>query len=112
MNNNQGDGEYFSRLSFDVDYRLKASYRGADGPAKTLSEFDSSDAKVISRFVRNQTIGSRRCESVSTEEQHRTKTLTERILQCVTCRSVLALREFPQFEDVLPTWESPSSPML
>ena len=49
----QGDGKYhFSRLSFDVDYRLKAFYRGSEGPAKTLSEFDSSDAKIINLEVR------------------------------------------------------------
>lgn len=49
----QRDGKYhFSRLSFDVDYRLRAFYRGAEGPPKTLSEFDSSDAKVINLEVR------------------------------------------------------------
>jgi hypothetical protein len=48
----QRDGRYhFSRLSFDVDYRLRAFYRGSEGPAKTLSEFDSSDAKIINLEV-------------------------------------------------------------
>lgn len=49
----QRDGKYhFSRLSFDVDYRLKAFYRGSEGPTKTLSKFDSSSAKIINLEVR------------------------------------------------------------
>ena len=49
----QGDGEYhFSRLDRDVDYRLRASYDGVEGPAKTLSQFDSKDDKVINLEVR------------------------------------------------------------
>jgi hypothetical protein len=49
----QSDGKYhFSGLFWDVDYRLKAKYHGAHGRTKTLSEFDSHDAKVIDLEVR------------------------------------------------------------
>ena len=49
----QSDGKYhFSGLYWDVDYRLKAKYHGAKGRTKTLSQFDSHDAKVIDLKVR------------------------------------------------------------
>jgi len=49
----QSDGKYhFSGLYWDVDYRLKAKYDGAKGPTKTLSQFDSREAKVINLRVR------------------------------------------------------------
>lgn len=49
----QSDGKYhFTGLFWDVDYRLKAKYHGANGRTKTLSEFDSHDAKVINLEVR------------------------------------------------------------
>ena len=49
----QDDGKYhFSGLFWDVDYRLKAKYHGANGRTKTLGEFDSHDAKVINLEVR------------------------------------------------------------
>lgn len=48
-----GDGKYhFSRLYWDDDYRLKATYDGLKGPVKTLSQFDSADTKVIHLEVR------------------------------------------------------------
>jgi len=49
----QGDGKYhFFGLYWDVDYRLEAKYEGAKGPTKTLSQFDSREAKVINLRVR------------------------------------------------------------
>ena len=49
----QSDGKYhFSGLYWDFDYRLKAKYNGAEGPTKTLSEFDSREAEVINLTVR------------------------------------------------------------
>ena len=49
----QSDGKYhFSGLYWDVDYRLQAKYHGAIGRTKTLSQFDSRDAKVINLKVR------------------------------------------------------------
>ena len=49
----QSDGMYhFSGLYWDVDYRLKAKYNGAKGPTRTLSHFDSREAKVINLKVR------------------------------------------------------------
>ena len=49
----QRDGKYrFSGLFWNVDYRVKAKYHGANGRTKTLSEFDSHDAKVINLEVR------------------------------------------------------------
>ncbi|MGH9646644.1 MAG: carboxypeptidase-like regulatory domain-containing protein [Bryobacteraceae bacterium] len=49
----QDDGKYhFAGLYRDVDYRLKAKYNGWAGQAKTLSEFDSHDARVINLKVR------------------------------------------------------------
>jgi len=49
----QSDGMYhFSGLYWDVDYRLKTKYRGAKGPTRTLSQFDSREAKVINLEVR------------------------------------------------------------
>ena len=49
----QHDGKYhFSGLFWDVDYRLKAKYHAANGRTKTLSEFDSHDARVINLKVR------------------------------------------------------------
>lgn len=48
----QSDGMYhFVELYRDADYRLKAIYHGAEGPRKTLSQFDSNDAKVINLEV-------------------------------------------------------------
>src|ERR1700722_5554029 len=48
----QSDGSYhFSGLSLDGDYRLKAMYQGARGSPKTLSQFDSSDTKIINLKV-------------------------------------------------------------
>lgn len=49
----QSDGmHHFAGLYWDVDYRLKAKYNGAKGPAKTLSQFDSREANVINLRVR------------------------------------------------------------
>lgn len=49
----QGDGKYhFSGLNWDVDYRLKAKYHGANGRPKTLGEFDSRHAELINLEVR------------------------------------------------------------
>ena len=44
----QEDGTYrFFELSPDVDYELKAEYRGAASSSKTLSSFDSKKKAVI-----------------------------------------------------------------
>jgi hypothetical protein len=49
----QNGGKYhFSGLSSDADYRLEAKYQNAEGSPKTLSQFDSSDTKVINLRVR------------------------------------------------------------
>jgi len=49
----QSDGKYhFFGLYWNVDYRLKAKYDGAKGPTKTLSQFDSREAKLINLRVR------------------------------------------------------------
>lgn len=49
----QGDNKcHFSGLYWDVDYRLQAKYHGAKGPTRTLSQFDSREAKVINLRVR------------------------------------------------------------
>jgi hypothetical protein len=48
----QSDGKYhFSGLYWYVDYRLQAKYHGAILRTKTLSQFDSRDAKVINLKV-------------------------------------------------------------
>jgi len=45
-------GEYnFQGLSPDVDYELKAEFRGAASPTKTLSSFDSRKKAVINLKV-------------------------------------------------------------
>ena len=38
---------YFTGLSLDVDYELKADYRGAASPSRTLSTFDSRKLAVM-----------------------------------------------------------------
>jgi len=38
---------YFHGLSPDVDYELKAEFRGAASPTKTLSSFDSRKQAII-----------------------------------------------------------------
>jgi carboxypeptidase family protein len=47
-----GGTYHFSGLSLGADYRLNAIYQGAEGSPKTLSQFDSSDAKILNLEVR------------------------------------------------------------
>jgi hypothetical protein len=42
-----GGAFYFQGLSPDVDYELKAEFKGASSPTKTLSSFDSRKKAVI-----------------------------------------------------------------
>ena len=42
-----GGGYNFQGLSQDVDYELKADFKGAASPVKTLSSFDSRKKAVI-----------------------------------------------------------------
>ena len=49
----QADGKYhFFGLYWDIDYRLKAMYHGAEESTKTLSRFDSRNSTVINLKVR------------------------------------------------------------
>ena len=64
----QDDGRYhFSGLHWEVDYRLKAEYHGAEGSAKRLSEFDPKAAKVINLEVPLKTTA----RSTAGSENHR-----------------------------------------
>lgn len=46
------DGKYhFSGLQWNIDYRLRARYHRAEGPVRTLSQFDSRSAKVLNLEV-------------------------------------------------------------
>jgi hypothetical protein len=49
------DGTYhFFELSPDVDYELKADFRGASSGTKTLSSFDSRKKAIINLKLNNK----------------------------------------------------------